>query len=255
MRHPAWTLPAFGLLIGCAAPEPAAQDASAASATGEFTLTSADSWQCSSRVELSSLWAELRKRHDQNGDGQISASEYDRGETRFANYDRNADGVLDAGDFPEDTHFNGFNHMILRYADSDENEEVTRAEWDAFRASLDANGDGRVEKVEVQEGIGGWTNDWPLFLLSFDQDGDGDFDEVDLAVTFRDQDYNGDGVLAGAEMSGWQSTMQYGEGEPPAPGEAAPLFALPYADDPMKLFRLDDPQRTRPVALIFGSYT
>lgn len=255
MRHPVWALPTFGLLIACSAPEQQSDEAESIEISGDFSLVGEDSWQCSSRVELSSLWTEVRKRHDLDGDGQVTSLEYTRGERRFANYDRNGDGVLDETDFPEDTHFNGFNHMILRYADTDENEEVSAEEWTAFQASLDGNGDGRVEKEEVQEGIGGWTNDWPLFLLSFDQDGDGDFDEVDLATTFRDQDYNGDGVLAGAEMRGWQTTMEYGEGEPPAAGEDAPIFALPFAHDPMKLFRLDDPERKRPVALIFGSYT
>lgn len=255
MRKPNWIIPGFGLLIGCSAPGTETGDASAIAQDLNSTAASADSWQCSSRVELSSLWAEVRKRHDQNGDGQVTASEYTRGETRFANYDRNGDSVLDASDFPQDTHFNGFNYMILRFADGDENQEVTMAEWQKFQSGLDGDGDGRVEKAEVQQSMGSWTNDWPLFLLSFDQDGDGDFDKTDLAMTFRDQDYNGDGVLAGAEMSGWQTTMQYGEGEPPQVGELAPTFSLPYADDPSKSFQSDSSERDRPLVLVFGSYT
>jgi len=222
MRHLTWIFPGFGLLLGCSAPGPNAEDASALSREGDFAVASADSWQCSSRVELSSLWSEVRKRHDQNGDGQVTASEYTRGETRFSNYDRNGDGLLDASDFPEDTHFNGFNHMILRFADGDENDEVTLAEWQEFQASLDGNGD---------------------------------FDKTDLATTFRDQDYNGDGVLAGAEMSGWQTTMKSGEGEPPQVGELAPIFSLPYADDPSKIFQSDAARQDRPLVLVFGSYT
>ena len=242
----------LGGLAACSAP-PSEDQAEASIFDAAFAA--GDSWQCSSRVELSSLWAEVRDRHDHNGDGQVTLAEYDRGEVRFRNYDRNEDGLLDSSDFPEDAHFNGFNPMILGHADSDGDQQVTRAEWSAFQASLDADGDGRVVKEEVQQGIGGWTSDWPLFLLSFDQDGDQDFDEADLEMTFRDRDYNGDGVLAGAEMAGWQPTVQYERIEPPAPGEIAPDFELAYAADPARSFRLHDPARTRPVALIFGSYT
>lgn len=213
------------------------------------------SWQCSSRVELSSLWAELRDRHDANRDGRVTLEEYSRGEARFRNYDRNDDGLLNAWDFPSDTYFNGFNHMIVGRADADEDEQVTWQEWQAFSGSMDVNGDGKVERPEVQAVMGGWTNDWPLFLLSFDQDGDGDFDQTDLEHTFRDQDFNGDGTLVGKELGGWQATTERPEGEPPAVGEMAPHFELSYAADPEQKFQLIDPQRTRPVALIFGSYT
>lgn len=228
----------LGALMSCAAP-PASDDA----------------WDCSSRVELSSVWTTLQERHDANGDGQITAEEYARGEVRFANYDRTGDGVLDASDFPSDTWFNGFNAMMVRNADADADQQVTTSEWQAFEAGLDPNGDGLCTPEEVTAVMGPWTEDWPLFLLSFDQDGDEDFDREDLAMAFRDQDYNGDGVLAGAELSGWQSTQQRRDGEPPAPGEMAPDFELDYAAFPGRSFKLRDASRTRPVALVFGSYT
>jgi len=214
----------------------------------------ASTWECSSRVELSSLWATLSQRHDHNSDGKVTLLEYSRGEVRFANYDRNEDGVLDAADFPEDTYFNGFSHMILSAADGDGDESVSTEEWRDFSARFDADGDGQVVKEEVVSVLGGWANDWPLFLLSFDQDGDGDFDQEDLAMTFRDQDFNGDGHLRGKEMGGWQRTMDVRETEPPAAGEMAPNFTLPYAAGTGE-FALLTESRTKPVALIFGSYT
>lgn len=231
---------------GCAAP-----------AVEQVSIDSASSsqWQCSSRVELSSLWATLARRHDSNGDGRITLAEYSRGSERFANYDRNEDGVLDAADFPEDAYFNGFSHMILRFADADDDQSVTLAEWQALSQGIDGNGDGIMQQEEVVAVMGGWAEDWPLFLLSFDQDGDGDFDLKDLDLTFGDQDFNGDDQLVGNEMRGWQRTVDVRDSQPPEVGGAAPDFTLPYAHDPSQQFQLQDPARERPVALIFGSYT
>lgn len=212
-------------------------------------------WSCSPRVELSSLWEHLSIKYDSDGDGRVTAGEYTRGEVRFANYDRNEDGVLEEADFPTDTYFNGFNHMLLEDADADGDGELTPDEWWAFCGELDANGDGRVERDEAAVVMGGWTSDWRLFLLSFDQDSDGDFDEVDLELTFLDQDYNGDGILTGKEMSGWVRTAERSDDDPPAAGEAAPDFELPFADDPSRSFRLLENRAGRPVALVFGSYT
>jgi hypothetical protein len=247
LRHP-FAMLLVGSAVSCASP--IAGDAESIDFAGP-----AATWQCSSRVELSSLWAELRDRHDANRDGRVTQEEYTRGEARFRNYDRNGDGLLNAWDFPSDTYFNGFNHMIVGRADANEDEQVTWQEWQDFSGSMDINGDGNVARAEVQEVMGGWTNDWPLFLLSFDQDGDGDFDQIDLEHTFRDQDFNGDGTLVGKELGGWQATTVRPEGEPPAVGEIAPDFQLGYASDPGRSFRLIDPQRSRPVALVFGSYT
>jgi len=212
-------------------------------------------WTCSPRVELSSLWVHLRSKYDADANGRVTKDEYNRGDVRFANYDRNEDGVLEASDFPTDTYFNGFSHMLVEDADTDEDGTVTRGEWAAFCADFDEDGDGRTERHEVEAVMGGWTDDWRLFLLSFDQDSDGDFDDVDLGLTFRDQDYNGDGVLSGKEMEGWARTAERSEIGPPAPGEAALDFELPYANDPTRSFRLLAGRNGRPVALVFGSYT
>ncbi|MFT6833184.1 MAG: hypothetical protein ACJAZN_003365 [Planctomycetota bacterium] len=216
-------------------------------------------WTCSPRVELSSVWQHLSERHDKDHDGRILASEYGRGEVRFANYDRNEDGVLEAADFPDDTYFNGFSHMLLKDADADEDEQVSPAEWQSFCSEFDVNGDGRIVRSEVEESMGDWTDDWNLFLLSFDQDSDGDFDDHDLQLTFRDQDYNGDGLLTGKELSGWQPTAERPDGEAPGVGTPAPEFTLSYAGDPSRTFSLSAQTMSaadaRPIALIFGSYT
>jgi hypothetical protein len=251
------------LAAGCAGPvvvDGAASDAGKASATNsrqQGALAAqgpGNAWNCEARVELSSLWAEVSRRHDHDGDGRVTAEEYDRGEVRFRNYDRSGDGVLDATDFPEDTFFNGFSAMLVQQGDGDRDGQVTRAEWAAFSARFDEDGDGEPGKAGVQAVVGEWAADWPLFLLSFDQDADGDFDALDLELTFVDQDFDGDGVLIGKEMQGWQPTTSRRRGEAPAPGASAPDFTLSFSDGEGE-FHLQDPERTRPVALIFGSYT
>jgi len=77
-------------------------------------------WSCSPRVELFAVWSFLSERYDVDHDARITRTEYPRGETRFANYDRDENGVLEPADFPPDTFFNGFNHMVVMRADADE---------------------------------------------------------------------------------------------------------------------------------------
>ncbi|MFT4516228.1 MAG: hypothetical protein ACI89X_001163 [Planctomycetota bacterium] len=212
-----------------------------------------ESWNCTPRLHLSKVWAFLSAKYDRNRDGLVTTAEYGRGETRFQNYDRNDSGTLSAEDFPEDTFFNGFTHMIVKQADSDDDDQVSRGEWRAFSESLDANRDGSMTQDEIAKVLP-WASDWRLFLLSFDQNEDGVFSSPDLKLAFDDQDFDGNGVLAGKEMSGWQPTR--GErGAAPSPGTAAPDFELPYAGNPSKTFHLHDAVKGQPVALIFGSYT
>ena len=228
------------LLAACATHAPASQ--------------ASDPWNCTPRLHLSKVWTFLASKYDRDQDGLISADEYDRGETRFQNFDRDDDGTLSAKDFPEDTFFNGFTHMIVEEADSDKDKQVSSGEWQAFTKRFDRDGNSIFTQDEVIDVLGSWGKDWRLFLLSFDMNQDGVFTAPDLKLAFRDQDFDGNGVLAGKEMSGWQPTL--GEkGAAPEPGTEAPDFELAYAGNPSQTFHLHDEVKTQPVALIFGSYT
>lgn len=216
--------------------------------------TAAEPWNCTPRLHLSKVWTFLSAKYDRNQDGRVSNAEYTRGETRFQNFDRNDDGELTADDFPEDTFFNGFTHMIVKRADGDEDGQVSIGEWQAFGQRIDDDRDGEMTQDEVIAVLGDWGDDWRLFLLSFDQNEDGRFTWPDLKLAFRDQDYDGNGVLAGKEMAGWQPTLGK-PGSAPEPGTEAPDFTLAYAGRPSESFHLSEQLRQRPVALIFGSYT
>ena len=211
-------------------------------------------WNCSPRLHLSSVWSFLSEKYDADRDGVVTRAEYARGDRQFDNYDRNRNGALESDDFPEDTFFNGFNHMVVMNADADEDETVTATEWAAFSKQIDSNGDGEMDSDEVTTVLGDWASDWRLFLLSFDQNGDGRFTDVDLAITFRDQDFNGDAVLSGVETTGWAPPGR-DRSPAPEPGSEAPDFTLSFAQAPQRTFQLSQAVRERPVALVFGSYT
>lgn len=71
------------------------------------------------RGQSSKVWDFLAEKYDQNGDGQLSPDEYDRGADAFARLDRNGDGVLTevdwqvAGAFPKYT----FPHIAPKKGD------------------------------------------------------------------------------------------------------------------------------------------
>lgn len=209
---------------------------------------------CGSRIALEQIWQVLR-RHDRDGDGRVTPQEYGRSEVRFRDFDRNGDGALSAADFPPGMFLNGFNPWLVRMADRDRNSVVTRAEWLAMADRLDPDEDGTITPAEFAAERDDARENFALYLLSFDQDWDGKFTRGDLDIAWRDLDVDGDGVLQGREVERWRSLSPRPRGNPPRVGDPAPDFELPRADDPEQRVRLSSFVGTRPVALVFGSYT
>ena len=108
----------------------------------------------------------------------------------------------------------------------------TLAVWDFVRAKYDADGDGRVQRVEYGR------DDRAFFQLDADRDG---------TVTRLDFARQWDGVPRTPDGS-----FVYGEGGPEL-GAPAPDFALP--DLAGRVLSLAELRGERPVVLIFGSYT
>ena len=92
-------------------------------------------------------------------------------------------------------------------------------------------------------------------LLAFDQDGDGKVEVTDFDALFVDLDRNDNGKIDSAELRGNRSLLTRPKGDLPKVGQVAPDFDLPRCDDPKKRIRLSSFAGSRPVALIFGSYT
>ena len=219
------------------------------------------------RGDPAARWDHLQKQHDKDGDGKITAAEYDRGEQKFARFDRDGDGVLTAADFErgggrgnrgggrrEGGQRRGggrrgsrFGNMagleIAKHADADRSGSIPAAEWKAFMASL-AGDDGVVDmaKLGMSSSMGGMMGRMVSGML--DADGDGEITTDDLAPMFEQLDKNEDSTLQRDEL-----------GKLPWPGEVAPDFELPFAGDNSKTVKLSSFKDDRPVALIFGSYT
>ncbi len=116
-------------------------------------------------------------------------------------------------------------------------------------ASLEPNADGviardnlnRLTGIDGQSGMARMGGDLPRLL---DMNRDRTVTETDLRAVFAALDNNDDGLVEqGVEID-----------MPPGVGEMAPDFTLPLAEGGTEV-TLSSFRGTKPVALIFGSYT
>ena len=212
-----------------------------------------------SGLDPAATWKLLQK-YDQDGDGEVTATEYGRGDDKFARFDRDGDGVLTAADFATGGGRARGNRgggrraggqraagaragnraamiagpELAKAADADRSGSVSAAEWQAFVAGLEPADDGRIDAKNLPFGSGAMGGRVTGMLRSVD----------DLAEIFAALDADQNGALERAEM-----------GALPVPGDVATDFELPFAGDAEKTLKLSSLEGERPVALIFGSYT
>jgi len=147
---------------------------------------------------------------DTNHDGVIDQQEWD---AHFAALDKNGDGKLTRDEVAAAMgHFGGgmppeaVAFFIGRMADANHDGKVTQAEWQAFIAKVDTNGDGFVTVDEIKalhaahdhgdvQRHADMGNALPPFLAHWDTDGDGRLSTAELMALFKAADKNGDGVL------------------------------------------------------------
>ena len=219
------------------------------------------------RSDPAEVWAHLVKTHDKDQNGEITAEEYSRGDTKFARFDRNEDGVLTIADFERDSgggrgrssrgdrrsrgegRGSSRSSMIglelAKRADANRDGSVPAAEWQSFLDALEVDEDGVVDRAGLGLGSsGGISMMRSMVDRMLDVDRDGDVTTDDLQSIWDGMDGNGDGTVQRDEL-----------GSLPMPGEPAPDFELPYADDETRTVRLSSFAGSKPVALIFGSYT
>lgn len=190
----------------------------------------------------SGAWTLLAERHDANKDGKISPDEYDRGTAKFAALDRNGDGVLTAADFGGAAGRGAgragrgarlqptpAQRALTRFgadADTDRDGILSRGEWKA-RADSDRDPRRRGQR-------GAPTAD--EMLAAFDAADDDHDGKLDLAALRR-------AATAPAPLP------------LPKVGDVAPDFDLPTLADAEQTIKLSGFAGSKPVALIFGSYT
>ena len=217
-------------------------------------------------------FAQLAERYDQDENGEISPSEYPRGEQAFANLDRDGDGVLTPADFRNRRSRGGapnpetmreiIAQRIVLGADGDGDATITTEEWSTFVADLSVSDDGVVDRDALRTLVPRRMPGSMLRTLakSLDQNGDDKVQLGEIRAMFSNLDRDGDGTVRGGELGRRGTRSRRGgrdrsEPDLPVAGDPAPDFELTYAVDSERTVRLSSFRGDKPVALIFGSYT
>ncbi len=242
------------------------------------------------------VWNLLARKYDRNQDGKVTPEEYPREDSKFKSFDRNGDGVLSAKDFENGGrrgNRQGGNRqrgnreemmkrmaisILIVPADANKDGAISEKEWKAHIAGLTTkNGDVDMEKLTKsmpQRGRRGSRRGgqqgqdekrmaerrqrWLTSL--FDGDRDGEIAVAELSTWFAKVDKNQDGTLGKEELPARRPSRQAGQRrqagpEAPKAGQVAPDFELAWLADKNKTVKLSSFQGSKPVALIFGSYT
>jgi EF hand len=157
-------------------------------------------------------WEGFAEQHDVNGDGQVTRDELVQTLDLFDRVDANGDGVLTESDF-EAKHTDMAFGFAAHRADENRDHQVTTAEWDAWFAARDTNGDGKLtaedrpdrpERSErgerARRGPRPGGPGAEKLAEALDADGDGDVTRADFAALTAQYDENGDGILSEDEL-------------------------------------------------------
>jgi len=239
--------------------------------------------------EMDSNWEYLAGKYDSDGDGRITAAEYDRDGGRFDRIDRDGDGVVSQDDFarrggrggggggggpsPEMMRTARTQMVVIRYfQDDDDASELSLEEMERSIDAYDADGDGAIDRAEFADEAPERRNQAPpsrrqrmmmsgmqpyeALVDGVDDDDDGRLGTDELVTFFHDRD-DGDLVWrqrGAARRGGGGQGRGRGAMSGAAEGAMAPDFML-YPPEGGRPVMLSSFQDNLPVALIFGSYT
>jgi Ca2+-binding EF-hand superfamily protein len=146
-------------------------------------------------------WDRFVENHDKDGDGAVSREELasTAADERFARLDADGDGRVTEEEFRGALAGRVLGHMAFR-ADADRDGALTRAEWSAFLAELDEDGDGTLELRHHRHRGPAAEGDETQRVFPGDADGDGAFETDEAEALFARFDANGDGVVSEEEL-------------------------------------------------------
>lgn len=220
----------------------------------------------------STVWEYVRNKYDADGDGFVARAEYDRDTESFERMDRNEDGRLGPDEFTADVvsmkrmHRYATRMVLMRYFQTGDPSALTWVEIETVFAATDANSDGVLSEAEFAArknamdemrspppGVTAPSAEF-LFLAMLDivdQNGNRGVALVELRGFFDAGDPDGDGEWTVPKRpDGARRKRPMG-----APvGEPAPDFTL-SAPGGERTVQLSSFRGSKPVALIFGSYT
>jgi len=98
-------------------------------------------------AQMRYTWERLRARADRNGDGRVTAAEFDGPAELFAVLDRDGDGAIRADDFDWSDSSPyvrqlSFAQQVLRQGDENGDRKLSKAEWSALFDKLSKGKDG-----------------------------------------------------------------------------------------------------------------
>ena len=221
----------------------------------------------------------LLERHDADRDGVIPASEYGRTRAAFETLDRNRDGLIDVQDFDRQRangakgkrrQLSRARRVVAQFFQSDGDDSILEAdELAAAFERFDGDHNGAISEEEFRCGsltlghslpgdqsasvkrLMEGTDPWIVLGQSLDGDQDLRLTYAELLAFFRSQSQEGVWTFLGDSIVSMPSkdfSLR------PLEGLQAPEFCLatPEGDS---TYCLSELRETRPVALIFGSYT
>jgi len=215
-----------------------------------------------------SIWGYLEAKYDDDRDGVILVTDYDRGTESFSRLDQNDDGKLTEQDFRSGGRMHVFvaQMMIMRnFHDDEEYAVLTIEEVRACFVRADKNGDGALALAEFEQFVAAAVvpadapapramppgmNPYDSMLRAMDRDRSGHLQVAEFEVFFEERDSDKNGT--------WEPRARTAPREVTASGVAEGLDAPDFALHPPgggEVARLSAHRGARPVALIFGSYT